>query len=203
MELRELLENILKGSKYLGTFSLQDMLTFASSRHLNAIAVAKDARREYYLAFLNGEPEGAIYMDADGELFGDNAVVHIRAGRNYVLCDVKGDIIDALVMGCRIFEKGHIRKNITYTMPEIGKKSEGIGVITLSVRREKRPLNGVRVSLRKDGKIVGSDITTGKGEVSFRVMRGEYTCIVQERSQTVTHFQIMFDETHPSHVLDL
>lgn len=203
MELRELLENILKGSKYLGTFSLQEMLTFASSRHLNAIAVAKDAKREYYLAFLNGEPEGAIYMDADGELFGDNAVVRIRAGRNYVLCDVKEDIIDALVMGCRIFEKGHIRKNITYTMPEIGKKSEGIGVVTISVRREKQPLNGVRVSLRKDGKIVGSDITTGNGEVSFRVMRGDYTCIVQERTQTVTHFQITFDETHTSHVLDL
>lgn len=203
MELRELLENILKGSKYLGTFSLPDMLTFAASRHLNAVAVAKDARREYYLAFLNGEPEGAIYMDTDGALFGDNAVVHIRAGRHYVLCDVKPDIIDALVMGCRIFEKGHIRKNSTITMPEIGKKSAGIGVVTLSVRREKNPLNGVRVSLRKDGQIVASDITTGGGEVSFRVMRGDYTCIVQERTQTVTHFQISFDETHTSHVLDL
>lgn len=203
MDLQELLDNILKGSKYLGSFSLADMLAFAASRRLNAIAVAKEGNREYYLAFLNGEPEGAIYIDSDGALFGDNAVVKIRAGRHYVLCDVKPDIIDALVMGCRIFEKGHLRKNITYSVPEIGKKSEGIGVVTLSVRREKRPLNGVRVSIRKDGKIVGSDVTTGKGEVSFRVMRGEYTCIVQERSQVVTHFQIMFDEAHASHVLDL
>lgn len=203
MDLQELLENILKGSKYLGTYSLAELLTLATSRHLNAIAVAKEGDSKYYLAFLNGEPEGALYVDADGALFGDNAVVHIRGGRNYVLCDVKPDIIDALVMGCRIFEKVHLRKNIMYMVPEIGRKSQGIGVVTLSVQREKIPQNGVRVSIRKDGKIVGSDTTTGKGEVSFRVMHGDYICLVQERSQTVTHFPITFDESHPSHVLDL
>jgi len=106
-------------------------------------------------------------------------------------------------MGCRIFEKGHLRKNITYSVPEIGKKSEGIGVINLAVRRDREPLNGVRVSIRKDGKIVGSDVTTGNGEVSFRVMYGNYTCIVQDRSQIVTHFSINFDESHTSHTLDL
>ena len=56
--------------------------------------------------------------------------------------------------------------NSTCFVPEIGKKSQGIGVVTLSARREKNPQNGVRVSLRKEGKIVGSDVTTGAGEVS-------------------------------------
>ncbi len=203
MDLQELLDNILKGSKYLGTFTLVDMITFASSRHLHALAVAKEENRQFYLAFLNGEPEGAIYIDAEGALFGDNAVVYIREGRQYVLCDVKQEIIDALAMGCRIFEKGHIRKNITYSVPEIGKKSKGIGVVSVAVLREKNPQNGVRVSIRKDGKIVGSDVTTGNGEVSFRVMYGDYTCLVQDRSQVVTHFTITFDESHTAHILDL
>lgn len=203
MELQELLDNILKGAKYLGTFSLTDLLSFAASRRLHALAVAKEGSKQFYLAFLNGEPEGAVYLDAEGALYGDKAVVYIREGRQYVLCDVQPDIIDALAMGCRIFEKGHIRKNITYSVPEIGKKSQGLGVVTLSVRREKSPQNGVRVSIRKDGKIVGSDVTTGNGEVSFRVMYGTYTCIVQDRSQVVTHFTIHFDEMHPAHVLDL
>ena len=203
MDVQELLENILKISKDLGTFSLTDALAFAATRHLNAIAVAKEENRQYYLAFLNGEPEGALYVDAEGALFGDNAVVRIRAGRQYVLRDVKPEIIEALVMGCRIFEKVHIRKNITYSVPEIGKKSQGIGVVTLSVRKEKIPQNGVRVSIRKDGKIVGSDVTTGAGEVGFRVMHGDYTCLVQDRSQVVTHFTITFDESHTSHILDL
>jgi hypothetical protein len=203
MDLQELLENIHKGSKCQGTFSLPELLTFAASRHLDAIAVAKEGNRECYLAILNGEPEGAIYVDSDGALFGDKAVVHIRAGRNYVIRDVKPEIIDAFVMGFRIFEKGHIRKNGTYTVPEIGEKSPGIGVVTLSVRREKNLQNGVRVSIRKDGKIVGSDSTTGNGEVSFRVMHGNYSCLVQDRFQNVTHFQITFDESHTSHILDL
>ena len=74
---RRLLENILKGSKYPGTFSLAETLTFAATRRLNAIAVAKEGDGKYYLAFLNGEPEGALYVDAEGALFGDKAVVHI------------------------------------------------------------------------------------------------------------------------------
>jgi hypothetical protein len=106
-------------------------------------------------------------------------------------------------MGCRIFEKGHIRKNITCMIPEIGKISQGIGVVTLSVRQGKNPQNGVRVSLRKDRTIVGSDVTTGNGQVSFRVMHGDYTCLVQDRSQAVTHFRISFDDSHTSHILDL
>ena len=53
----------------------------AASRRINAIAVAKDGNREYYLAFLNGEPEGALYVDSEGPLFGDNAVdISARAG---------------------------------------------------------------------------------------------------------------------------
>ncbi len=87
MDLQELLENILKGSKYLGTYSLAELLTFAASRHLNAIAVAKEGNSKYYLAFLNGEPEGALYVDADGALFGDKAVVHIRGRQE--LCSLR------------------------------------------------------------------------------------------------------------------
>ncbi|MFZ0004880.1 MAG: hypothetical protein WCC86_10870 [Methanoregula sp.] len=203
MDLQEILENILKGSKYLGTYSLAEMLTLAATRRMSALAVAKEGNCQYYLALLNGEPEGALYVDNEGSLFGDNAVIHIREGRQYVLCDVKPEIIDALVMGCRIFEKGHLRKNITYSVPEIGKKSKGLGVVTLTARRDKVPQNGVRVSIRKDGKIVGSDVTTGKGEVSFRVMYGDYTCLVQDRKQVVTHFTISFDESHVNHFLDL
>ena len=116
---------------------------------------------------------------------------------------MKAEIIEALVMGCRIFEKSHLRKNITHSVPEIGKKSQGIGVVSLTVCREKNPQNGIRVSLRKDGKVVGSDITTGNGEVSFRVMYGDYTCLLQDRSQVVMHFTITFDESHPTHMLDL
>jgi len=203
MDMPELLEMIGDGLHFQGAYDFSELLSFAAAGHLNALAAAQEKNRRYYLAFHNGEPEGAIYQDPDGVLYGDNAVVHIRSGRGYGLCEVREDIIETLIMGCRIFETSHIRKDISCSLPEIGKRAEGIGVVTIQVRKGNQPLNGVRVSLRKEGKIVGSDITTGNGEAGFRVMHGDYTCIVQDRSQSVTQFPVVFTKTAVSHVLDL
>jgi hypothetical protein len=203
MKVPELLETIFAGSRSLGTFSLSDLIPFAASGHVNGIAVARKAGREHYLAFLNGEAEGAIYTDEQGSLYGDKAVMQIRGAEQYLLYDVQYQLVDALVMGCRIFEKSHLRDRMTTAVPEIGMKSQGIGVITLTIQRENVPQNGLRVSIRKDGKIVGSDVTTGEGLVSFRVMYGDYTCLVQERSRTVSAFQLTFDESNPKIVLEL
>ncbi len=203
MNIPELLETILKESSYLGTFPLDELLRFAAHRSINGIAVAKDSTRERYLAFVKGEPEGAIYIDPDGTLYGDKAIMLIGGKEPFVLWDVKPDIVDALVMSCRIFEKSHLMQSITRMVPEIGIKSVGIGVLTITIVREKIPQNGVWVSIRNDGQIVGSDTTTGTGSVGFRVMHGTYTCIVQDRSQTVTNFQIAFDELHTKFTLEL
>jgi hypothetical protein len=203
MNISELLETILKGSKYLGTFPLAELLQYAVSRSVNGIAVAKDTPRERYLVFVKGEPEGAIYIDSNGTLYGDKAIMLIGGGEQFVLCDVKPDIVDALVMSCRVFEKSHLKQSTTYMVPEIGVKHVGIGVLTINLQRENAPINGVRVSIRKNGQIVGSDTTTGAGSVSFRVLHGTYTCMVQDRSQTVTNFQIMFDELHTKITLEL
>ena len=120
-----------------------------------------------------------------------------------MLCVVKPDIVEAVVMGCRIFEKSHLRKNINYVIPEIGKKSQGIGLLSLVLQRDRVPENGVRVSIRKDGKVVGSDVTTDDGSVGFRVLHGDYDCIVQDRNQQITSFHIKFSEANPKIILDL
>ena len=44
MDVQDLLENILKKSKDLGTFSLTEALAFAANGHLNVIAVAKEGK---------------------------------------------------------------------------------------------------------------------------------------------------------------
>jgi len=203
MKIQDLIENILKGSQYLGTFTLPDLVQFAATRTVNGLAVAKETEKEYYLAFAAGEPEGAIYIDEKGTLYGDKAVMMITGHEKFVLCDVSSDLVEAVVMGCRIFDKSHIRKSITYVIPEIGRKSAGMGILTLTVRRETAPRNGVRVSIRKDGKIVGSDIATEDGTVSFKVMYGEYDCIVQDRNQMLTTFHVPFDENNSKVILDL
>jgi hypothetical protein len=203
MKIHELLETILKGSTYLGTFDLQGILQFAVTRGISGIAVVKGDGRELYIAFLAGEPEGAVYIDEKGVLFGDRAILMIGGKEKYVLTEIKPDIIEAVVMGSRIFDKNHLKKSVAYTVPEIGGSGGGIGVFLLTVTKEGKPQNGIRVSLRKDGKIVGSDVTTGDGKVGFRVAYGDYDCLLQDRAQVITKYRVTFDASHPAARLSL
>jgi hypothetical protein len=167
--IHDLLENIVKGSKFIGIFTLHDLFEVTSSQRSNGIAVAKENEREYYLAFIDGEAEGAIYIDDKGSLYSDKAVLMISGHEKFEFYDVKPDIIDAVVMGSRIFEKMHLKKSLPSLIPEIGKKSEGLGVLTLTIQKDAIPQNGFTVSIRSEGKILGSDISTDEGTfyVSF------------------------------------
>jgi hypothetical protein len=201
--IHDLLENIIKGSKYIGTFNIHELFQFTALQNFIGIAAAKENEREYYLAFINGEAEGAIYIDEKGSLYSDKAVIMITGHEKFELYDAKPDVVDAVVMGSRIFEKKHLKKSIPTLIPEIGKKSEGMGVLRLSILKDTIPQNGVSVSIRSEGKIVGNDITTDEGNVGFKLMHGKYECIVMERSQKITTFRITFNESNSSITLDL
>jgi len=198
MKIDELLEKIQKGSKYLGTYDLLELMSYASARGINGIAIAKGDGRNLYLALIAGEAEGAIYIDEKGALFGDKAVLMIQQKEKFVLTENTPDVVEELVMGSRIFDKNRLKKSISYNIPEIGGPSGGIGVLSLTVKREGDPQNGVRVSIRKDGRILGSDVTTNDGTVRFRIAFGVYDCIVQDKAQMVTKYRIEFDASHLS-----
>jgi hypothetical protein len=203
MQIREMLDNILKGSRYLGTFDLSGMLQFATMHAVHGIAIAKGGGKELYIAFQGGEAEGAIYIDEKGALFGDTAVLMVNPKEKYVLTENKPEIVEALVMGSRLFDKKRLKKSISYDVPEIGGPSGGIGILTIGLAKEGVPQNGIRVSIRKDGKIVGSDITTNDGTVGFRVAYGIYDCIVQDKTLVVTKYRIEFDASHPAITLGI
>ncbi|MCX6684434.1 MAG: hypothetical protein NTZ37_06890 [Methanoregula sp.] len=201
--IHDLLENIFKGSKYVGIFTLHELFHYASLRQSTGIAVAKEDGHENYLAFIDGEAEGAIYIDETGSLYSDKAVLMITGHEKFEFYNVKPDIVDAVVMGSRIFEKTHLRKSLPSVIPEIGKKSEGMGVLKLTIEKDKIPQNGVNVSVRSEGKILGSDITTDVGTVSFKVTYGKYECIIMDRAQNLKTFHIKFDGSNSDIVLDL
>jgi hypothetical protein len=203
MKIKQVIKTILESSRELGTYSLSEILRMAKKDGLTALAVIKDEDRLCCLAILKGEPEGAVYVDEKGELYGDKAVMLITVSEQFVLYEVAEDIIGALVMGCRIYEKTHLRPTTSADLPEFGMKREGMGVLTLMVHRHEVPENGVRVSIRKDGKIVGSDITTQDGTVSFKVMHGRYDCIIQDRNQKISTFHVNFSEQNPRVNLDI
>jgi hypothetical protein len=203
MKIKDMLASLLKDAPDLGTFSVPDLFRYARPGNVNGIAVAHDDEKDLYLIVINGEPEGAICIDPKGELYGDKAVMMISGREKFTLYDVKKDFVDAVAMGCRVFDKSHLRTNTCAEIPEFGKKSAGIGNLTLVVQRENVPQNGIRVSIRKDGIVVGSDITTTDGSVGFRVMFGNYDVVLQDRSQMITTRRIRFDEANPKIILML
>jgi hypothetical protein len=203
MKIKDMLATLLNDAPVLGTFTSAELFRFAKAGNVNGIAVTHDEDRHLYLVIVNGEAEGAIYFDEKGELFGDKAVMLIRGQEKFTLHDVQKDLVDAVAMGCRVFDKSHLRANTSYELPEFGTRSAGIGHLTLVVEQDHVPQNGIRVSIRKDGKIVGSDVATQDGSVGFRVMYGNYDIILQDRNQTVTTRRIKFDESRPKIILEL
>jgi len=203
MKIQDMIDTILKESQSLGTFSLPELFRFAAKGNVNGIAVSRKDETQQYLAILAGEAEGAIFIDEKGTLYGDKAVMLITGVGSFTLYDVNPELVEAVVAGCRIFEKAHLKKADSYDIPEFGRKSAGIGVFTLVIQRNNEPQNGVRVSLRKEGKVVGSDVTTRDGSVGFKLVHGKYDVIVQDRNQNLTTFHVRFEESGPVKTLQL
>lgn len=203
MKIQDMIDTILKGSQPLGKFPLPELMRFAAKGSINGIAVSMENEKQQYLAILAGEPEGAIFLDEKGTLYGDKAVMLITGDESFILYDVNPDLVDAVVAGSRIFEKSHLKKGDRYEIPEFGKKSAGVGVFTLTIQKNDEPQNGVRVSLRKEGKVVGSDVTTQDGSVGFKLVHGKYDVIVQDRNQKLSTFHVRFEESNPQKILQL
>ncbi|MDD1685500.1 hypothetical protein [Methanoregula sp.] len=203
MDIQDLIDTVLKNAKKMGTFPLPDLLKAAMKDKVSGIAIAPEPGIIACLAFVSGEPDGAIYIDAKGELYGDRAVMPLTHMDSFTLCEVQQDIVEALVMGCRIFEKNHLTRGSTHEIQEIGIKREAIGHLTLHIMKDREPQKGVRVTMRKDGRVVGSDVTFDDGSVGFRILFGIYECVVQNRSQSIRAFPVQFTEASPDQVIDL
>ena len=102
MNIHTLLENILKASQDVGTYPLSDLISTAKSKLISGIAVAKDPEKELYIAFMGGEPQGAVYLDEKGVLFGDQAVLLINGTESFLMKESRKDVIETLIMSSRI-----------------------------------------------------------------------------------------------------
>lgn len=203
MKIQELIGTILASSTRLGTFTLSELIRFTQSKGTNGIAISTIQDREFDLAILEGEPEGAILIEEKGTLYGDKAVMLLTGTEKFDLYEVRQDLVEAVAMGCRILEKGHIRKSSMDMIPEIGRKSDGLGVLSVAVQRNGEPQNGVRVSIRKEGQMITNDITTQNGTVDFKLLYGKYDCIVQDRAMMISTFHIIFDIGHSRITLEI
>ena len=65
----------------MGYFNIHELFQYTAPKNFVGVAAAKENEREYYLAFINGEAEGAIYIDEKGSLYSDKAVIMITRAR--------------------------------------------------------------------------------------------------------------------------
>jgi hypothetical protein len=192
METEEMLVQLIERAPCTGPFDHDDLLGAAEAGQLSGIAVSRTKGTSMYLAFRKGVPTGAIFMDQHGALYSDSAAVR-AAGRNaFSFYEVDADMVEALSMGCRILEGSIIRRSIRPDLPEIGKKTDGLGVITIQVLKDSAIAPGIRVTIRSGGKVLAHDITDPNGKVQCRLMLGKFNCITQDRDGRIFSAPVEF-----------
>ena len=195
MAINDLVDEILEQSTHEGCFTLSELLHYSNIHSLTGMGISKDSTHTFFLVFSRGEPDGAVFADEKGTLFGDSAVLHLADGEEFDLYLVAPPIADALVSRCRVFEKSHLKRNGRLDIPTIGAPTrQRVGVLCLTVYDGQTPLAGAHVSVRKGKLVITSDVTDSGGRVCFRLLNGRYMCVVSDRTGERTRCIVEFHE---------
>lgn len=182
MEIHDLMGEILRQSTSEGHFTLDELLRYTNSSPMTGIGVFEEKEHSFFLFISGGEPDGAMFVDAKGTLFGDSAILRLTGEEEFELFTVAPSIVDALVSRCRIFDKSHLKKNGRLEIPTVGTATQQrIGMLSLIVRDGRMPLAGAHVAIRKGKLVMTSDVADSEGKVCFRLLNGRYMCVVSDR----------------------
>lgn len=204
MAINDLVDEILEQSMHKGRFTLSELLHYSSIHSMTGMGVSRDGTHAFFLIFSRGEPDGAIFVDEKGTLFGDSAVLHLGVGEKFDLYQVALPVAEALVSRCRIFEKSHLKRNGRLDIPIVGTPSrQRVGVLCLTVYVGQAPLAGAYVSIRKGKLVITSDVTDSGGRVCFRLLNGRYMCVVSDRAGERTRCIIEFHESQVETRVDI
>lgn len=186
-----------------GIFAFTNLFQTAREKKFHGVAMSSARDRKTYLLFLEGEPEGALISDSKGEIYGDKAVYLIRGEDQFTLYPLNPVVVERVIFGCRIYDKSHFTTSYSLGLPEIGKKAEGIGRLMIVVKRDGVPAAGVTVKIRRNGQIVGNDISSQGGEVSFRLLYGNYEVLIVRNENDIDVYEFSFSPDIHEKPLDL
>lgn len=202
MEIMNAINEVLGQSRYLGSYPYH-LTVKQVQNESGAIAVFVDNDRSSVILFFHGEPAGAIYRDTLGTLFGDAAVLKISDRDSYDLYAADPASVEIVVARCRVFNRGHFPHQLSADIPEIGMKRRMPGVLSLLIVRGGAEQSGVRVSIKKGRQVLASDVTTGDGKVSFRLMNGPYDVVVASKAEEVYSFLVDFNGKQSELIIEL
>ena len=192
MDSAGIIDDLIRELQPEGIFAYPDLLRTAREGKLHGVGMSSSQGRKAYLLFLEGEPEGALISDSKGELYGDKAIYLIRGEDQFSLYPLNPVVVERLIFGCRIYDKSHFTPSYSLGIPEIGKKAEGIGRLIISVRKDGVPAAGITVKVRRNGQIVGNDISDRGGGVSFRLLYGSYEVLIVRNENDIDVYELSF-----------
>ncbi|MEA2034651.1 MAG: hypothetical protein U9N40_04055 [Euryarchaeota archaeon] len=200
----DLLSKMIEDSKYEGESEFTEILNHAKTAGMNGFAVYKNVRKSYVLIFIKGEVNGAILIDENGMLFGDKVLYLLEKSGIYKLYSTPDKISDSIVACCRIYEKNHIYTHFSRELPSIGTiNREIMGKLRILIKSGDQYLQGMKVTIKRGKQIITTDFTTIDGSVSFRILNGNYDCIVINREKQSEIFKIDFSGRDSEIEIDL
>ena len=202
----EVLEAVIQASQGRGPYPMGDLLAEARGLTASGVAVAQEKGQKWYLLFLAGEPEGAILADRKGNLYGNKAVYLLKGSEQFLFYEANPEVVDRIVLICRVFDKRALARRLAGEIPEMTRKVEGgVGTFSMQVTRNGLPVPRYSVTIRKGGQVVGSDMTSDEGKVSFRLLFGRYECVISDRSfsNQVYEFEFSADLQNRTVTLDI
>ncbi|HVP95018.1 MAG TPA: hypothetical protein VMS89_07600 [Methanoregulaceae archaeon] len=190
MELDEFLQSCIKARTSEGSYRMNDLKKFAAGEKISGVAVAVTERGTVYLLFSSGEPQGAVEIDKTGILIGDKAVFLLKGNEIFSFYLVEPELIDRWILTCRIFDRSHLNSTLSPNIPVIERKNEGMGSFAIQVLKDNSPQSGLHVSIRKQGRVIGSDVTTGEGKAYFKLLFGDYDIVIMDKDKKMQVFRV-------------
>lgn len=189
----DLLNEVIENSKYEGEFEFTEILNYTKTAGTSGIAVYENLRKNYILIFVKGEVNGAILIDEKGMLFGDKVLYLLEKSGHYNLYSTSDEISEAIAARCRIYEKSHLYSLLSCELPSIRARNKKImGKLTILIKSGDQYLQGMRVIIKRGKQVITADFTTTDGSVSFKLLNGNYECIVKNRDNQSEIFEIDF-----------
>ncbi len=202
-EIIQIIDEVLSTSAYVASYTYPELMAYAGSHAVNGIGVHDENDRKFYIVFEAGAPEGVIFTDRKGTLFGDKAAILLTGQETFELFEVSQSIVNALASRCRIFDKSHVKKRLDDDLPSFGGIHRSPGILCLTLAREGVPQPGIRVSIKKGRQIIASDITTTDGKVCFKLLNGTYDCTAVDRAQEMYTFMVDFNDRYAESVIEI
>jgi hypothetical protein len=190
MEINEFLNEQMNATTSEYSSKLNDLKKYVTDGKKSGIGVTDIGFGKLYLLFKKGEPEGAVEIEKNGILLGDKAIYLLKGNEVFSFHPVEQEVIESYILLCRIFDRSHLTSNMSMAMPTIERRNEGTGSFTVIILKGKVPQSGIHVSIRKQGRVIGSDVTTHEGKAYFKVLFGEYDCVVMDRDRKIRIFPV-------------